>query len=420
MLSRKKSPEWILEGDIKSCYDEISHDWMERNIPKVALRGAMDKLVLRKWLKAGVMENGTWQPTESGTPQGGIMAPRRATFSPVLANLTLNGLEQKIREKYPKNSQRNRQAQVNFVRFADDFIITGSTREILEQEVKPLVETFLAERGLKLSAEKTIITHIQEGFDFLGQTIRKHKGKYIAKPSKKNYQAFMGKVRTTIKKLKGANAATVIRTLNPIIQGKWPAAGPWANYHQHANSKETYAKADHEIFESVWKWAKQSHQNQGRTWIAQQYFRPPKGVKWTLNCIVVKPDGTKQNISLTKASATPIRRHTKIQGTANPYDPEWEHYFEDRLKRRMQHEPNVSYDELVMWNRQAGICPWPRSGPLMCQQPLIPETGWEVHHKVWRVHGGKDTMENRELLHPHCHRQLHSQASSRTNHEDQL
>jgi RNA-directed DNA polymerase len=143
----------------------MSHTWLEAHIP-------MEKSILRKWLKAGYIEKRVLKPTEEGTPQGGIC-------SPVIANLTLDGLEAKLREKYPKASNASRRAKANLVRFADDFIITGSSKELLEKEIKPLVERFMMERGLELSQEKTHITHITTGFDFLGQNIRKYQdGKF--------------------------------------------------------------------------------------------------------------------------------------------------------------------------------------------------------------------------------------------------
>ena len=159
VLSNRAGAEWILEGDIKACFDKISHAWLEAYIP-------MEKSILRKWLKAGFIEKRVLKPTEEGTPQGGIC-------SPVIANLALDGLEAKLREKYPKASNASRKAKANLVRFADDFIITGSSKELLEKEIKPLVEQFMKERGLELSQEKTHITHITTGFDFLGQNIRK-------------------------------------------------------------------------------------------------------------------------------------------------------------------------------------------------------------------------------------------------------
>ena len=152
MLSQKNSATWVLEGDIRGCFDNISHEWMLRHVPT-------DKEVLRKWLKAGFMENRILFPTEAGTPQGGII-------SPTLANLTLDGLERMLKEKF--SGKRTRSLKVNLIRYADDFIITGTTKELLENEVKPPVEQFLRDRGLQLSPEKTCVTHIEQGFDFLG------------------------------------------------------------------------------------------------------------------------------------------------------------------------------------------------------------------------------------------------------------
>ena len=159
-LAKQRSPQWILEGDIKGCFDAISHTWLLAHIP-------MDKTMLKKWLKAGYMEKHVLHPTEEGTPQGGII-------SPVLANLTLDGLERMLMEHFPK-VKTGKGALMNFARYADDFIVTGRTKELLEQEVKPLVEQFMSERGLQLSQEKTTITHIKDGFDFLGQNVRKYR-----------------------------------------------------------------------------------------------------------------------------------------------------------------------------------------------------------------------------------------------------
>src|SRR6185312_10085187 len=199
VLAKRTAPQWILEGDIKACFDRISHTWLLSHIP-------MEKPMLRKWLKAGYMEQKTLFPTEEGSPQGGII-------SPVLANLTLDGLETMLREKYPK-PKNGLNAKVNFVRFADDFIITGYSKELLEKEIKPLVETFLKERGLELSPEKTVITHIEDGFDFLGQNVRKYHGTLLIKPSKKNVEAFLDKVRGIIRENKQATAGHLICQLN--------------------------------------------------------------------------------------------------------------------------------------------------------------------------------------------------------------
>ena len=195
VLSRKQSAHWILEGDIKSCFDKISHEWLLKNIP-------MDKEILGNFLKAGFMEKGSCYPTEEGTPQGGII-------SPTLAVMTLTGLEATIRKRFKRGSK------VNTIFYADDFIITGPNRELLESEVKPLVEDFLKERGLELSPEKTTICHIDEGFDFLGFNIRKYKGKFLSKPSTESLRRFLAGVREDIKSFNSLQVS-VIKKMNKL------------------------------------------------------------------------------------------------------------------------------------------------------------------------------------------------------------
>ena len=214
-LCRGCSPQWVLEGDIKGCFDHISHQWMLQHVPT-------DMTVLQKWLKAGYVENRSLFPTEAGTPQGGII-------SPTLANITLDGLEKLLAEHFPREKWKDGKRwtpKVNLVRYADDFIITGDSKELLENEVRPLVEQFLKERGLTLSADKTRITHINEGFDFLGQNLRKYNGKPLVKPSQKNTHAFMEKVREIIDTNQSISQTLLIGLLNPVIRG-------WANYHRH-------------------------------------------------------------------------------------------------------------------------------------------------------------------------------------------
>ena len=224
-LAKQASAQWVLEADIEGCFDKISHDWMIVNIPT-------DKAVLKKWLKAGFVYQNELFPTDTGTPQGGII-------SPVAANMTLDGLEAMLAEKFPK--ARTTGLKMNMVRYADDFIITGHSKEWLEQEVKPVVVEFLAERGLGLSPEKTKITHIKEGFDFLGWNIRKYSGTLLMKPSKANVKAHLDKIREVIKANKTAKQANLIELLNPVLRG-------WANYHSHVVAKETFARIDDKVW----------------------------------------------------------------------------------------------------------------------------------------------------------------------------
>src|ERR1700730_5415765 len=148
----------------------------------------MDKKVLSAWLKAGYVESGKLFPTEAGTPQGCIA-------SPTIANIALDGLERVLTERFSSTAKSIHRFRVRLVRYADDFIITGTSQELLEREVKPCVESFLAERGLELSQEKTNITHFSEGFDFLGQNVRKYGDKLLIKPSAKNVKSFLDKIR---------------------------------------------------------------------------------------------------------------------------------------------------------------------------------------------------------------------------------
>src|SRR3954465_12311981 len=185
VLSHRHGPQWILEGDIKACFDEISHEWLLRHVP-------MDRQMLGKWLNAGFLEKHAWFATTEGTPQGGII-------SPALANWALDGLQRLLVDHFARTPKQRRINKVHLVRYADDFLITGTSKELLRDQVQPLVTHFLKERGLELSHEKTQITHIEAGFDFLGQDVRRYRcGKVLTKPSSNNVKTFLAKIQETI------------------------------------------------------------------------------------------------------------------------------------------------------------------------------------------------------------------------------
>ena len=380
ILSRKISAKWVWEADIKSCFDAISHQWLLDNIP-------MDKTILRQWLTAGFMDKGVWYPTDAGTPQGSII-------SPVLSNLVLNRLEKVLKREHLTVHQRQA-GLINFVRWADDFIITGRSPAVIEHEVIPLVEAFLSERGLTLSAEKTRTTFIEQGFDFLGHHIRKYNGKFLVVPSKKNTKTFLDKIRTIIRTNKQATAGHLIVQLNPVIQG-------WARYHRHCASKRTYTKVDTAIFQALWRWALRRHPNKHRRWVRQKYFTTQGKRHWVFHGITIDAAGQTKVHHLCKASDMPIKRHTKIKAAANPYDPQWEVYFEQRIGAKMEADLRGRKQLLTLWKAQEGRCP-------VCQQKITQVTGWHNHHIIWRSKGGSDNAGNRVLLHPECHRQVHNQ-----------
>jgi RNA-directed DNA polymerase len=293
-LCKKNSPVWVLEGDIKGCFDNISHQWLIDNI-------LMDKSVLKQFLKAGYIFNRQLFPTDAGTPQGGII-------SPILANIALDGIEKILSEKYPKNryeriaGKRTVKHKVNFVRYADDFIVTANTEEIAK-EVKELIKDFLKDRGLELSDEKTLITHIDDGFDFLGWNFRKYNGKLLVKPSKNSIDKFTVKTSDKIKDGKAWKQEMLIDALNPIITG-------WANYHQSVVSSEIFQKLDSRIWGMLWHWAKRRHPEKSKHWIADKYWHSVGRRKWVFS------DGTKQ---LRFLSDTKIVRHIKLKLDMNPH-----------------------------------------------------------------------------------------------------
>jgi RNA-directed DNA polymerase len=383
VLSRDYSAQWILEADVRSCFDKISHNWLLANI-------LTDKVILRKWLKAGFNEGNSFHHTDEGAAQGG-------PISPVLCNLVLDGLEKKLAAVFgPKTTRQAKEAKVNLIRLADDFVVTGSSREILEQQCIPLIEEFLNARGLELSQEKTRITHIAEGFDFLGQNIRKYKGKLLIKPSKKNVKTFLDKVRETVKGNKQAKAGNLIALLNPLIRG-------WANYHRHVNSKRTYVAIDDAIFKLLWQWAIRRHPNKPRRWIKEKYFKSVNNRNWVFSGET--SDGEK--LRLMQAADTAIKRHIKIRGDTNPYDPGDECYFDQRLMMKwLMGEKGVGKLRRL-WLQQEGICP-------LCHQKLTDKAERELHHIVRRVDGGSDNLDNLVLLHPNCHQQVHSRGISVT------
>ena len=208
-------------------------------------------------MKAGFMENQRLFPTTAGTPQGGIA-------SPLLANLTLDGMEQAIRA-----SIKPRQDKVKIIRYADDFVVTAARKDLLEQKVKPVLVDFLQERGLKLSEEKTLITHIAEGFNFLGQRVRKYGEKLLIKPTRQSVRSVLDKARQRIGSCHGMKAAVLIRKLNSILRG-------WANYHRHVVSKKIYSRIDYNVRVMLWRWARREHLTITRMDQAALLFQRPR------------------------------------------------------------------------------------------------------------------------------------------------
>jgi RNA-directed DNA polymerase len=383
VLSHRHGPQWILEGDIKACFDMISHDWLLAHVP-------MDKQLLRQWLKAGFLEKHAWFATTEGTPQGGIV-------SPALANWTLDGLQGRLTEHFAQTLKQQWMNKVHLVRYADDFLITGTSKELLRDQVQPLVARFLEERGLKLSHEKTWITHVEQGFDFLGQNVRRYRcGKVLTKPSAQNVKTFLAKIKETIDRSGSQIAGEMIRRLNQQIKG-------WAMYHRYAASKCTFNYVDHRIFQMVWHWCRRRHPTKSRQWIRTTYFPPDGPCHWIFTGTLLDQKGQGWPIQLMEAAKVRIIRYVKIRSAVNPYDPKWELYLEARWGWQLTQTRTGRRRIEYFWKKQKGRC-------VACGQPLrLAEEDCQIHHRVWRSRGGRDTAENMELLHANCHQQIHVQ-----------
>lgn len=381
-LSMKVSAEWILDADIEGFFDNINHDWL---LDKVC----MDKSMLRKWLKSGVVDRAKLLATIAGTPQGGII-------SPALANWTLNGLEPQLIEHLKRRfgATKVKRLKVGVIRYADDFVITGNSKELLEDEIRPWLVAFLEERGLRLAENKTKIVHINDGFDFLGWHFRKYSGKMLIKPAQKNVKAFYESVRTAIGNGVGLKQEELIGLLNPMLRG-------WAQYHSPVVAKEAFTRIDWLLFWRLMRWAKRRHPRKNAGWIRQRYWRTVGDRQWVFAAGVSKKDGSKGLKQLYSLSSTPIERHTKIKGAYNPYDPSWEMYGETLRQTRMVNKMRYRREWVKLYVEQQGKC-------ALCGCEMDIDTGWHDHHLVPRVEGGADCLGNRVLLHPNCHSQVHS------------
>ena len=366
-LSRRTSPEWILEGDIKGCFDHISHDWLIDHIP-------MDKSVLKQFLKAGFVFQNELFPTDEGTPQGGVI-------SPILANMALDGMQKVLSDRFHTNrlgkiDLRFKNAhKVNLVRYADDFIVTAATKEIAE-EAKEIIRGFLCTRGLELSEEKTLITHVDDGFDMLGWTFRRFKEKLIVKPSKKSVKALNASLHNTVlERGKAWRQEDLIRVLNRQLRG-------WANYHQSVCAKDAFSRTDHILYEMLWRWAKRRHPKKNRKWITANYWYS-KGLRnWVFST---------KNAELIRLGEVPIIRHTKVRMSANPY-LDSEYFIQRKIQNGMK---RLSGRFKKIWRNQNGCC-------YHCGQPMEISDEREIFYKIPKSMGGKDDVPNMAYVHKYC------------------
>jgi RNA-directed DNA polymerase len=307
---------WIFEGDFEACFDTLSHNFILNEI-----KGFPAHDLVEKFLKAGYVDNNCFYNTDKGTPQGGIL-------SPLLANIALNGLESVLKishRKVCKNGLEYYMAigKYRVVRYADDFVIFARSKKDIEA-IYGILEPYLEDRGLKLAEDKTKISHISDGFDFLGFNFRRYKNKkgliHLSKPSKSSIKAFTSKVDEICKELHGHNVDTLIDRLNPLIRGV-------ANYWKPNSAKKIFYKMDYFIWQKIFKFIKRLHPNKSLEWLIKTYFPTYKDGQSADNWILTGP---KKGNTLIKMGWTPIKRHEMIEFNNSPYDKSKEEYFHDR------------------------------------------------------------------------------------------
>ncbi len=386
---------WVLDADISGCFDNIAHEPLMEKIGNFPAR----KLV-EQWLKAGYVHRGAFYDTETGTPQGGIV-------SPLLANIALHGMEEAlgIRYKWNKDSRKKEGGfwqntnNLSLIRYADDFVILTESKEDAEV-ARTTISKWLSKRGLELSDEKTRISHIREGFDFLGWNFRKFKTTSrktgmitLIKPSKKNISKFKEGLKELFKSFKGSPAGKIVRDLNPKIRG-------WGNYHQGVVAKETFSALDKYIWWKLMRWGKRTHPKKSGEWIVEKYFGclcPGRKDKWVFG------NKNKEHQYVEKLSWIPIQRHTLVAFKNSPDDPELREYWEKRKAKLNEATAMGRFskgkDKLAL--QQEYICPW-------CKQDLGSNGELHVHHIQPKHLGGKDSYDNLIYLHEDCHHSIHA------------
>ena len=380
----RANKRWIFEGDFKGCFDNLNHDYIMNQIREFPYAD-----LIGRWLKAGYVDNGVFNETESGSGQGNIV-------SPLLANIALRGMEDILGIKYnPVKSNGEIVSYANntkytLVFYADDFVIMCNTQQDAE-DVYGLLKPYLKKRGLELSKEKTRVAPIEEGFNFLGFNVRLYQTsqgeKLLIKPSKESIKKSKETISKETQKLKGNNVNAVIDKLNPIIRGI-------GNYWSPSVAKRTYSNVDHHVWKCTFKFLKYLHPNKSKTWIVNRYYKPDITGQSKDRWILTDPKEHKQ---LTKMTWIPIVRHTLIKFRATPFDAGLKEYFERRDEKEFDRNSIKSKQKLAKMQKYK--CPICRMSITDFSEKLV------VKEKIPVIHGGTRNYNNLQLVHGYCNRQ---------------
>jgi RNA-directed DNA polymerase len=383
-VAKGPSPKrwWVLDADLAGAFDQIAHDHILTMLGSFPARG-----LVRQWLKAGVVENGRLAPTEEGTPQGGVV-------SPVLLNIALHGMEIAAGARYDTNGWAQAGSPV-LIRYADDLVVHCHSRQEAV-EVKARLAAWLAPKGLAFNEDKTRVVTLDEGLDFLGFNVRRYRGKLLIKPSKAAVRRIRERLRTELRSLRGTNAPTVIKRLNPIIRG-------WAAYYRTQISSETFKVLDHYLWKLTYKWAVFSHANKPSSWVFARYFgkfNKTRQDRWVFG------DRT-SGAYLHRFAWTNIVRHQIVKSGASLDDPALGDYWAWRRRKAPLPINHTSQWLLGVQDGRCSIC----KGTLFAanDRPQSPEQ-WEqwlantrtMIVKIVSREATSDPAEPR-LIHAQCH-----------------
>ena len=391
---------WVLDADLAAAFDRIDHDHLLEMLGTFPAR----KMVAG-WLKAGVVEDGWFTPTEQGTPQGGVI-------SPALMNVALHGMEQAAGVRYRTSGKYAGETMPDspvLVRYADDMLALCHTRQQAEQ-VKARLAAWLLPRGLAFNEEKTRVVHLDEGCDFLGFNIRRHHGKLLIKPSKAAMRRIRERLTAEVRALRGSNAKVVTGKLNPIIRG-------WAAYYRTVVSSVAFARLDGHVWTLTYKWARHSHPNKPKRWVVARHygaFNKSRQDRWVFG-------DRESGAYLSKFGWTKIVRHQLVPGTASPDDPALTGYW---AARRRRNKPPLDRTSLRLLRTQHGCCP--ECGDLLLHADREPQSPgqWEQWFQATRRAIGKqaiivdagpgtpDETVTFRLLHAHCRRRLTTESGT--------
>ena len=379
-LSSRSTRKWIFEGDFKGCFDNLNHQYIMD-----CLRGFPAKDTILKWLKAGFVDNNSCKDTDSGTPQGGLV-------SPLLANIALHGMEEELGVSYymDRGNHSLSRKSVGVVKYADDFVVVCKTKEeamSMYEKLKP----YLNKRGLTLAEDKTKVTHIEEGFDFLGFNLRQYKTnsgmKLLIKPSKASVKKAKETIKNVFIQLRGRPVGDLIMKLNPIIRGI-------GNYWSGEVSKKIFSNLDNFIWIKIRKYLKNLHDHKPFKWIFKRYFKPDyMGVskdRWILT------DPHNDKTQLFKMSWIPIVRHAVVKYRNSPDDASLKEYYEQRDRKEFLRDNILSRRKLAKQSNYK--C-------RVCKQSLVGEEQLKINQIVPRKLDGDERYANLELLHQSCQRE---------------